>query len=73
MADELKPGDWVKVKGDCPHTLPSYARMLNGQVLGPTEDGALEIRFGEGKVFPIAAEWLIAVAGPDDGLAEPSQ
>jgi hypothetical protein len=65
VADELKPGDWVKVRGDCPHTLPSYARMMSGQVIGPTDDGTLEIRFGEGRVFPIHAQWLSRVEGPD--------
>ncbi len=63
--EEPKPGDWVKVKGDCPHTLPSYARMMSGQVLGPTEDGALEVQFGEGRVFPIEAKWLTPAPGPE--------
>ncbi len=66
MADDLEPGDWVKVRGDCPHTLPSYARMMSGQVVGPAEDGALEIRFGEGRVFPIAAVWLLRVEEPSE-------
>jgi hypothetical protein len=64
--EELKVGDWVKVRGDCPHTLPSYARMLTGQVVGETEDGALEIRFGEDRHFPIAAKWLLKVPGSPD-------
>jgi hypothetical protein len=43
--------------------------MMSGQVVGPAEDGALEVRFGEGRVFPIHAEWLMRVEGrdPDEG------
>lgn len=65
MSDELKVGDWVKVRGECADTLPSYARMLNGQVIGPAEGGALEVQFGEGRVFPIASKWLMRAEPPE--------
>jgi hypothetical protein len=66
VSDELKAGDWVKVRGDCADTLPSYARMLTGQVVGPAEGGALEVRFGEGRVFPIGRKWLMRAEPPED-------
>lgn len=64
--DEIRVGDRVRVLSECPHTLPAYARMMVGEVLGPTEDGALSIRFGEDHVFPVSAEWLEQVVVPAD-------
>jgi len=65
--DEIRVGDHVRVKSDCPHTLPAYARVLVGQVLGPAERGSLSIRFGEDHVFPVSTEWLERVAAPSEG------
>lgn len=48
------------MRADCPHTLPAYARMLAGVVVGPDEHGALIVRFGEDHTYPIEAKWLVA-------------
>ncbi len=50
----------MKVRADCPHTLPAYARMMTGEVLGTTEDGLIQVSFGADRVFPISPECLMA-------------
>ena len=58
----MKAGTRVRVKGDCPHTLPSYARMMIGELLGPAEPGSWSVMFGASdRVFPIPTECLVIV------------
>lgn len=57
MTDELEVGARVRVRNDCPLTLPHYARVLNGEVVGPTPDGLLQVRFDD-REFPVHPEWL---------------
>jgi len=65
MAEEaFEAGETVKVRSDCPHTLPAYARMMSGVVLGPTEDGMISVKFGDDRIFPISPEWLVRVPSP---------
>jgi len=55
------PGTRVRVHRDCPHTLPAYARMLDGEVLRHTEDGLVLIRFGEDREFPVPPDCVEAL------------
>jgi len=59
---ELNTGDRVRIKPDCPHTLPAYARMLEGVVTGTDDQGFVVVRFGEDRIFPVAAECLYRTA-----------
>lgn len=61
MSEELEVGARVRVRDDCPHTLPHYARVLYGEVEGPTSEGLVQVRFGE-RVFPVDGRWLVRVA-----------
>lgn len=61
---QFEEGDRVRVRTDCPHTLPAYARMLEGVVLGRTADGMYDVRFGEERQFPIPPECLVPSTGP---------
>lgn len=51
-------GERVRVRSDCPHTLPAFAQMLEGVVLTVTEDGHVLVRFGEHREFPIPPSCL---------------
>lgn len=64
MTDSIPIGSRVRVKKGCPHTLPHFARVLAGEVVGPPEDGLVQIKFGE-RFFPVSIAWL--------ELAEPSE
>ena len=61
-SDELHfpPGTRVKVKRDCPHTLPAYAQVKIGAVVS-SEGSSVSVRFAEGRVYPVPAEWLEVV------------
>ena len=58
----FRTGDRVRVRPDCPLTLPAYARIMEGVVIGPAEEGFLAVRFGEDRTFPVAPEYLDRVA-----------
>ena len=61
MSDEenvLRVGEGVRVKDDCPHTLPVYTRKNRGVVTGHTEDDMIMVRFGEDQEFPIPPDCL---------------
>lgn len=51
-------GQKVTVRGDCPFTLPAYARSLEGIVVGTTEEGLVRVEFGPDRHFPIAGACL---------------
>jgi hypothetical protein len=64
MDEELVPGARVRVKPDCPHTMPHYARVLIGRVHEVLPNGQLEVVFGEHS-FPIDPKWLLRVEDPE--------
>lgn len=64
MSEELEIGARVRVRSDCPLTLPHYARVLIGEVIGPTVDGHVEVQFGD-RAFPVQPEWLERVHEAD--------
>ena len=64
--DFLRVGQGVRVKDDCPHTLPAYARTLRGVVVGHTEDDMIMVRFGQDQEFPIPPECLEKFVPPPD-------
>jgi hypothetical protein len=54
----FEPGERVRVRGDCPHTLPAYARMLTGVVQGADQEGLITVDFGQDRIFPVDPKWL---------------
>lgn len=62
--DFLRVGTAVRVKDDCPHTLPAYARMMRGVVVGHTEDEMIMVRFGTDREFPVPPECLERYVNP---------
>lgn len=67
MSTDYEIGARVRVSPNCPLTLPHYARVLLGTVLGETPDGLVEVDFGD-RTYPLAAQWLERV--PDDAIVE---
>ena len=54
---EIAEGHWVRVKDHCPLTLPYYARVAPGQVVG-VEGDCMVVEFMGGRVFPVPLTWL---------------
>lgn len=65
MTDSIPIGSRVRVKQGCPHTLPHFARVMNGEVVSDVEDGHIQVKFGE-RYFPVAAAWLEVVDADAD-------
>lgn len=57
--DEIEPGSFVRVRGDCPHTMPHYARVMVGRVVQVYDDGLVEVLFGADRRFPVPMECLV--------------
>jgi len=57
--DEITAGAFVRVRGDCPHTMPHYARVMVGKVVEVYEDGLVEVLFGSDRRFPVPLECLV--------------
>ena len=68
MSTEYEIGARVRVSPNCPLTLPHYARVLVGTVLGRTPDGLVEVDFGD-RTYPLAVQWL-AIVEADDAVVE---
>lgn len=64
MSEPVPIGSRVRVRRGCPHTLPHFARVLPGEVVGPPEGGLVQVKFGE-RFFPVAMEWLELTTEPD--------
>jgi hypothetical protein len=58
-------GSWVRVRDNCPLTLPYYARTAIGQVV-ELEHGALVVTFLGGRSFPVPGEWLETTNPPSN-------
>lgn len=67
MATSYEIGARVRVSPNCPLTLPHFARVLVGTVLGETPDGLIEVDFGD-RTYPLAEQWLERV--PDDAIVD---
>lgn len=58
-------GSWVRVRSNCPLTLPYYARTSIGQVT-ELEGNTWVVTFLGGRVFPVPAEWLESTPAPTE-------
>lgn len=56
-------GSWVRVRDNCPLTLPYFARTAIGQVV-ELESGSHVVTFLGGRSFPVPGEWLETTAPP---------
>jgi hypothetical protein len=62
----FKMAEWVRVKPDCPHTLPAYARLIKGMVVDDDDEDFVQVNFGEGRTFPIPPECLEHTDPPEN-------
>ena len=61
----FESGARVKVKRDCPHTLPAYAQVKIGTVVS-SDGNSVSVSFAEGRVYPVPAEWLEIVIDDEE-------
>lgn len=55
--DKLEVGSWVRVRENCPLTLPYYARTSIGQIV-EVEGDSFVVTFLGGRSFPVPVPWV---------------
>lgn len=60
MTKPFAPGDRVRVKRDCPLTLPAFAQVQQGVVVDVGPNETVEVEFGD-RTYPIPLRWLEAL------------
>lgn len=61
--EKLGVGSWVRVRENCPLTLPYYARTSIGQIV-EVEGDSYVVTFLGGRSFPVPVAWLEPTSPP---------